>query len=272
MAIDKAKIKVTLPEGLTQKGEISVDEAKKTATVVVTGKTVGQHTVSVTYNGGAAKTTNVTVTAAPAFSGDPTASPASIHIGEESVISQAFTVDGIQPSEVTVTVPEGLTKKGEHTISGKSLSLTVTGKTAGAHEVQLQFKGVTKKVTVNVTEVPPAFSGEPVADPATVKVGADVTVTQEFTKAGVVASEVVLTPSAGLTLKTPASVSGTTFTVVYTAKTAGAQTVKLEYKGASKTASVTVEDLVVTLSGVTANPTSVVQGQDSTITMQFAEN
>lgn len=267
MAIDKSKIKLTIPAGLTQKGDITVNDAEKKATVVVTGKTVGVQEVSVSYNGGEAKEVTITVTAAPAFSGDPTATPATIDIGQDSVISQALTVDGVSVDDVTVTVPAGLTQKVAPAINGKTLTLTVTGKTAGAHDVTLEFAGATKTVTITVNALP-AFVGEPVANPTAIEVGADVTITQEFDKAGVKVADVTLTPSAGLTLKTAAAISGTTLTVVYTGKTAGAQTVGIKYNGVTKTANVTVNE-PTTLKSITADPDSVEVGKDSTITMQF---
>lgn len=265
MAVVKEKIKVTVPEGLTQKGDITV--SGKTATMVVTGKTVGAQTVSVSYDGGEAKTCVINVTPKPAFAGEPTASPTAVEVGADSTITQAFNVEGVSVGNVTVTVPAGLTTKTPAAISGKTLTLVVTGKTPGAQKVTLKFGGVTKEVTVTVNPLP-VFSGEPTASPATVEVGQDVTITQKFNKAGVKVSSVTLTPSAGLTLKTAAVISGDTLTVVYTGKTAGAQTVGIAYNGTTKTARVTVENKPV-IKTVTADPQSVVQGNDSTVTITF---
>lgn len=267
MAIEKTKIQLTVPEGLTQKGDIIIDDARKTAKVVVTGKTVGSQEVSVSYNGGEAKKVIINVTVAPAFSGDPTATPAAVEVDADVTVTQAFTVDGIQVSEVEITATAGLTKKGEPTISGKTLTAKYTAKTPGEQTVTLKFKGVTKTATVTVNALP-VFAGEPTVNPAQIEVGADVTITQKFDKAGVKVADVALTPSAGLTLKTAAAISGTTLTVVYTGKTAGAQTVGIAYGGATKTANVTVVE-PTTLKSVTAEPESIAQGEDSTITMQF---
>lgn len=267
MAIEKAKIQLTIPEGLTQKGDITVDDAKKTAKVIVTGKTVGSQEVSVSYNGGEAKKTTIQVTPAPAFSGDPTANPTTVDVGADVTVTQAFTVDGIQVSEVTINPSSGLTAKETASISGKTLTATFTAKTPGAQTVTLEFKGSQKVCSITVNALP-VFSGEPTVQPTEIEVGADVTITQKFDKAGVKVGEVTLTPSAGLTVKTPASISGDTLTVVYTGKTAGAQTVGIKYNGVTKTANVTVLE-PVTLKSVTANPESIAQGEDSTITMQF---
>lgn len=266
MAIIKTKIKLTIPEGLTQKGDITVDDAKNIAKVTVTGKTVGPQEVSVQYNGGEIKKTTVTVTPTPAFAGEPSASPAAIEVGADTTVTATFNVEGVQASQVQVTSSEGLTYKDDGAVSGKSWTGKFTGKTPGAQTVQLAFGGVTKTVNVTVNALP-TFAGEPQVSKAAIEIGEDVTITQELTKA-VDASAVKLTPSAGLTIKTPAAVSGTTFTVTYTGKTAGAQTVKLELNGASKTANVTV-NAAATLKSVTADPSSVTQGQDSVITMQF---
>lgn len=268
MAIIKSKIKLTIPEGLTQKGDITIDDAKKTAKVTVTGKTLGSHTVSVQYDNGSAKTCQITVTAVPAFSGDPTVNPTAVEVGGEVTVTQAFTVDGIQVSEVTIEPSAGLTAKGTASISGKVLTAKFTAKTPGSQTVTLTFKSVEKVANVTVNALP-VFSGEPTVSKTPIEIGEDVTITQRFDKAGVSLDAVTITPSAGLTEKTPAAISGTTLTVTYTGKTAGAQTVKIEYNGNSKTANVAV-NAAMTLQSVTADPASVTQDQDSTITMQFA--
>lgn len=178
MAIEVSKISLTIPAGLTQKGEITVDQSAKTAKVVVTGATAGTHTVSVSYDGGAAQTCTVTVTPVPAFSGEPTAAPASIEVGADSTITQAFNVSGVNVADVTVTVPAGLTTKTAAAISGTTLTLVVTGASAGAHDVTLAYKGVTKTVTVTVAE--PTTLKTVNASPTSVQVGSDSTVTMQF--------------------------------------------------------------------------------------------
>lgn len=268
MAIIKSKIKLTIPEGLTQKGDITIDDAKKTAKVTVTGKTLGNHTVSVQYDSGAAKTCQIAVTAVPAFSGDPTVNPTAVEVGGEVTVTQAFTVDGIQVSEVTIKPSAGLIAKGAASISGKVLTAKFTAKTPGAQTVTLGFKETEKVANVTVNALP-VFNGEPTVSKAAIEIGEDVIITQKFDKAGVSLDAVTITPSAGLTEKTPAAISGSTLTVTYTGKTAGVQTVEIEYNGNSKTANVTV-NAAMTLQSVTAQPESVTQGQDSTITMQFA--
>lgn len=173
-------------------------------------------------------------------------------------------------SKIKLTIPEGLTQKGDITVDdAKNIAkVTVTGRTVGSQEVSVQYNGgEIKKTTITVTPTP-AFDGEPSASPTAIEVGADTTVTATFNVEGVQASQVQVTPSDGLTLKGTAKVEGTTFTVTYVGKTAGDQTVKLELNGASKTANVTV-NAAATLKSVTASPSSVVQGQDSVITMQF---
>lgn len=266
MAIIKEKIKLTIPEGLTQKGDIVIDNAKKTAKVTVTGKTVGAQEVSVQYNGGEIKKTTVTVTPIPAFAGEGTASPTAIEVGADTTVSINFNVEGVQASEVQVTPSAGLTYKNDGAVSGKTWTGKFTGKTPGEQTVQLAFGGTTKTVAVTVNALP-TFAGEPSVSKSSIELDEEVTITQELTKT-VDVSAIKLTPSAGLTLKGTAKVEGTTFTVTYVGKTAGAQTVKLELNGASKTANVTVLAAMV-LQSVTAEPASVTQGQDSVITLQF---
>lgn len=267
MAIIKEKIKLTIPEGLTQKGEITVDNAKNNAKVIVTGKTVGAQEVSVQYNGGEIKKTIITVTPTPAFAGEPTASPTAVEVGADATVTATFNVDGVQPSQVKVTPSAGLTYKDDGAVSGKTWTGKFTGKTPGAQNVQLQFGGVTKTVNITVNALP-VISGEPQVSKTTIEIDEDVTVTLNFDKAGVKVGEVQVTPSEGLTQKVEPAVSGTKLTVTYTGKTAGAQTVKFELRGVSKTANIVVNAAAV-LKSVVAEPSSVTQGQDSTITMQF---
>lgn len=266
MAIIKTKIKLTIPEGLTQKGDITVDDAKNIAKVTVTGKTVGSQEVSVQYNGGEIKKTTITVTPTPAFDGEPSASPTAIEVGADTTVTATFNVEGVQASQVQVTPSDGLTYKNDGAVSGKTWTGKFTGKTPGEQTVQLAFGGTTKTVNVTVNALP-TFAGEPSVSKSSIELDEEVTITQKLTKT-VDVSAIKLTPSAGLTLKGTAKVEGTTFTVTYVGKTAGAQTVKLELNGASKTANVTV-NAAATLKSVTASPSSVVQGQDSVITMQF---
>lgn len=267
MAIIKEKIKLTIPEGLTQKGEITVDNAKNNAKVIVTGKTVGAQEVSVQYNGGEIKKTTITVTPTPAFAGEPTASPTAVEVGADATVTATFNVDGVQPSQVKVTPSAGLTYKNDGAVSGKTWTGKFTGKTPGAQNVQLQFGGVTKTVNITVNALP-VISGEPQVSKTPIEIDEDVTVTLNFDKAGVKVGEVQVTPSEGLTQKVAPAVSGTKLTVTYTGKTAGAQTVTFELRGVSKTANIVVNAAAV-LKSVAAEPSSVTQGQDSTITMQF---
>lgn len=267
MAIIKEKIKLTIPEGLTQKGEITVDNAKNNAKVIVTGKTVGAQEVSVQYNGGEIKKTTITVTPTPAFAGEPTASPTAVEVGADTTVTATFNVDGVQASQVKVTPSAGLTYKDDGAVSGKTWTGKFTGKTPGAQNVQLQFGGVTKTVNITVNALP-VISGEPQVSKTPIEIDEDVTVTLNFDKVGVKVGEVQVTPSEGLTQKVAPAVSGTKLTVTYTGKTAGAQTVTFELRGVSKTANIVVNAAAV-LKSVTAEPSSVTQGQDSTITMQF---
>lgn len=268
MAIIKEKIKLTIPEGLTQKGEITVDNAKNNAKVIVTGKTVGAQEVSVQYNGGEIKKkTTITVTPAPAFAGEPTASPTAVEVGADTTVTATFNVDGVQASQVKVTPSAGLTYKNDGAVSGKTWTGKFTGKTPGAQNVQLQFGGVTKTVNITVNALP-VISGEPQVSKTPIEIDEEVTVTLNFDKAGVKVGEVQVTPSEGLTQKVAPAVSGTKLTVTYTGKTDGVQTVKFELRGVSKTANITVNAAAV-LKSVAAEPSSVAQGQDSTITMQF---
>lgn len=267
MAIIKEKIKLTIPEGLTQKGEITVDNAKNNAKVIVTGKTVGAQEVSVQYNGGEIKKTTITVTPTPAFAGEPTASPTAVEVGADATVTATFNVDGVQPSQVKVIPSTGLTYKNDGAVSGKTWTGKFTGKTPGAQNVQLQFGGVTKTVNITVNALP-VISGEPQVSKTPIEIDEDVTVTLNFDKAGVKVGEVQVTPSEGLTQKVAPAVSGTKLTVTYTGKTAGAQTVTFELRGVSKTANIVVNAAAV-LKSVAAEPSSVTQGQDSTITMQF---
>ena len=267
MAIIKEKIKLTIPEGLTQKGEITVDNAKNNAKVIVTGKTVGAQEVSVQYNGGEIKKTTITVTPAPAFAGEPTASPTAVEVGADATVTATFNVDGVQASQVKVIPSAGLTYKDDGAVSGKTWTGKFTGKTPGAQTVQLQFGGVTKTVNITVNALP-VISGEPQVSKTPIEIDEDVTVTLNFDKAGVKVGEVQVTPSEGLTQKVAPAVSGTKLTVTYTGKTAGAQTVTFELRGVSKTADIVVNAAAV-LKSVAVEPSSVTQGQDSTITMQF---
>ena len=267
MAIIKEKIKLTIPEGLTQKGEITVDNAKNNAKVIVTGKTVGAQEVSVQYNGGEIKKTTITVTPAPAFAGEPTASPTAVEVGADATVTATFNVDGVQASQVKVIPSAGLTYKNDGAVSGKTWTGKFTGKTPGAQNVQLQFGGVTKTVNITVNALP-VISGEPQVSKTPIEIDEDVTVTLNFDKAGVKVGEVQVTPSEGLTQKVAPAVSGTKLTVTYTGKTAGAQTVTFELRGVSKTANIVVNAAAV-LKSVAVEPSSVTQGQDSTITMQF---
>ena len=268
MAIIKSKIKLTIPEGLTQKGDINIDDAKHQATVTVTGKTVGSQQISVQYNGGLAKTCTVTVTPTPAFASEGTASPAAIEVGADTTVSITFNVDGVQASQVQVTPSAGLTYKNDGAVSGKTWTGKFTGKTPGAQNVQLAFGGATKTIAVTVNALP-VITGEPQVSKTPIEIDEDVVLTLNFDKAGVKVGEVQVTPSEGLTQKVAPAVSGTKLTVTYTGKTAGAQTVKFALRGVTKTANIVVNQ-PMTLQSVTAKPESVVQGQDSLITMQFA--
>lgn len=267
MAIIKTKIKLTIPEGLTQKGDITVDDAKNIAKVTVTGKTVGPQEVSVQYNGGEIKKTTITVTPTPAFAGEPSASPTAIEVGADTTVTATFNVEGVQASQVQVTPSEGLTYKNDGAVSGKSWAGKFTGKTPGAQTVQLAFGGVTKTVNVTVNALP-VIDGEPQVSKTPIEIDEDVVVTLNFDKAGVKVGEVQVTPSEGLTQKVAPAVSGTKLTVTYTGKTAGAQTVKFVLRGVTKTANIVV-NAAATLKSVTADPSSVTQGQDSVITMRF---
>lgn len=267
MAIIKEKIKLTIPEGLTQKGDIIIDNAKNTAKVTVTGKTVGAQEVSVQYNGGEAKTTTVNVTPVPAFASEGTASPTAIEVGADTTVSITFNVDGVQASQVQVTPSAGLTYKNDGAVSGKTWTGKFTGKTPGAQNVQLTFGEATKTIAVTVNALP-VIDGEPQVSKTPIEIDEDVVVTLNFDKAGVKVGEVQVTPSEGLTQKVAPAVSGTKLTVTYTGKTAGAQTVKFVLRGVTKTANIVVNSAAV-LKSVTAEPASVTQGQDSVITMQF---
>lgn len=109
------------------------------------------------------------------------------------------------------------------------------------------------------------------ADPTTVLVGADTTVTATFNR-GPVLENVTFQPSAGLTQKEAPRVEGNTVVAKYTGKTAGAQNVTVTYTGVSgsKKADITVNNPPTPVfESVAANPTSVAVNADTVVTMTF---
>lgn len=167
VTFDKApkltNVKFAVPEGLTQKGEASI--RANTVELMVTGKTAGQQTVTITHLADENKTITVEVVA-DAVIKTATAEPASIEVGQDAVITveydKAFVVG---QDAIKVELGEGLAEKVPYAENQAKNggTITVTGGAAGSKTVTFTLGGQQKVCTIEVAEKPSvqAVSVEP---------------------------------------------------------------------------------------------------------------
>lgn len=259
---------ITGTAGLTPKGSVVVAGDRTYVTQQFTvGDQVTQQTVTATSYG-ASKTANITPVAKAVLS-SVTPAPTTVEIGGKSVVTLAFD-KAPRLAEVQITADTAkLTESKAKAIAGNNVTVEYTGKAAGAANVSAVHNGVTKSSSITVN--PAYVINTVVADPTTVLVGADTTVTATFNRAPVL-SNCTFTPSAGLTQKEAPKVVGNTVVAKYTGKTAGAQNVTVTYTGVSgsKKADITVNNPPTPVfASVAANPTSVAVNADTVVTMTF---
>lgn len=268
MPTEQATPTITGTAGLTPKGSVVVAGDRTYVTQQFTvGDQVTQQTVTATSYG-ASKTANITPVAKAVLS-SVTPVPTTVEIGGKSVVTLAFD-KAPRLAEVQITADTAkLTESKAKAIAGNNVTVEYTGKAAGAANVSAVHNGVTKSSSITVN---PAYAiNTVVANPTSVLVGADTTVTATFNRAPVL-SDCTFTPSAGLTQKEAPKVAGNTVVAKYTGKTAGAQNVTVTYTGVSgsKKADITVNNPPTPVfASVVANPTSVAVNADTVVTMTF---
>lgn len=238
MPDEQATPTITGTAGLTPKGSVVVAGDRTYVTQQFTvGDQVTQQTVTATSYG-ASKTANITPVAKAVLS-SVTPAPTTVEIGGKSVVTIAFD-KAPRLDEVQITADTAkLTESKAKAISGNNVTVEYTGKAAGTANISVVHNGVTK--TANITVNPAYAINTVVADPTSVSVGADTTVTATFNRAPVL-SNCTFAPSAGLTQKEAPKVVGNTVVAKYTGKTAGPQNVTVTYTGVSgsKKADITV--------------------------------
>lgn len=244
-------ITFVVDDKLTKEGEAVLLNDKKTVKAVFKAAKAGSTEVSAkTSTGKITRKVAVTVKEAPvAPEEDPkitgvVAKPATIDIGADTVVTISFD-KAPKLSDVTITPDTAkLTQKVAPAISGNTVTVTYTGKAAGAAKVSVKYKEQETQettITVNQPASAKAVLQSVTASPTTQQVDKDVTITLAFDKAPVL-SEVQITPDAThLTEKTPKTISGNNVTVIYTVKgEAGPAKVTAIHNGVTKECTVTV--------------------------------
>lgn len=156
-------VKFAVPTGLTQKGEASL--RANTVELMVTGKTAGQQTVTVSHLSDENKTVTVEVLA-DAVVKTVTAEPATMEVGQSAVITVEYDKAFVTgQAAMKVTVGEGLAEKVPYAENPAKNggTITVTGGAAGSKTVTFELGGQQKVCTIEVTEKPQvqAVSVEP---------------------------------------------------------------------------------------------------------------
>lgn len=265
--IDVKKISIVLPEGVTKQGEISLKGNEAELTVI--GTTVGPKLISASYDGGAKKTTTLTVTEVTQFTAVRTEPADSVYCSEQVKLIAEFS-RAPKLEEVKVTAPPSFVQVEAPKVVGHNVEATYTA--AGTPQLNSEFSvnfrsgTVEKTVQINVEEKPALLESVD-ASKKTARVTDETTVTFTFDKEPVL-DQMDIRPSSGLSVKTPAAVAGRTITVTYTCNTAGSQTVTGTYNKVSKTQNIeVVKDAVVKTA--TAKPESVEVGGSSVITVEY---
>lgn len=249
-----SEVTITVDDKFTKEGEAVLLADKKTVKQVLKAAKEGETEVQAKVTAGKV-TKKVAVKVNPA---DPkpeppaeepkitsiSANPQSVEVGKDTVVTIVFD-KAPNLSDVTI-MPDSakLTQKIAPAVSGNNVTVTYTGKAAGAAKVSAKYKeGEVKETTVTVSQPAPAKAILQSATPAPTsqQVGKDVTVTLAFDKAPVL-SEVTITPDAAhLTEKTPKAIQGNNVVVVYTVKgTAGSAKVTAVHNGVTKECNITV--------------------------------
>lgn len=180
MAIKKEHIKLTVPEGLQQVGEITV--SGRTATFRVKGVTPGKKTISAKYrDGGTPVQTEVTVVDVPT-AGNLTAVKNAVETGEKVKITQEFDKAPVI-GDVDFELPAGVTLVAESKkLEGNNVVAEVMIETAGEKIVKSKYKTVLTGKQVTITGKDPVIQTM-TADPASFNENTESTVTINFNPA-----------------------------------------------------------------------------------------
>lgn len=149
MAIKKEHIKLTIPEGLQQVGDLVV--TGRTATFRVKGITPGKKTISAKHrDGGTPVQTEVTVVEVPT-AGNLTAVKNAVETGEKVKITQAFDKAPVI-GDVDFELPAGVNLVAESKqLEGNNVVAEVMVKTAGQKVIKSKYKTVLTGKQVTIT-------------------------------------------------------------------------------------------------------------------------
>lgn len=177
----------------------------------------------------------------------------------------------ITKEEIKVTLSEQLQQVGEISVSGRSATFKVKGLTPGQGTITVKYTegGEEKTAQVTVNNTPTAGDFTPAT--ANVEIGDKIKLTQAFDVAPSV-EDVTFELPEGLT-EVPESkkLEGTNVTVEVTMVTAGEKVVKSKYKGKETGKQVTLTGTSPSITGVAADPTTIDEGGESTVTVTFNE-
>lgn len=267
MAIDVSKINVVLPEGVAKVGEISLKGNE--AELVVVTSSVGSKEISASYDGGASKSTILTVTEATIFNTLVLEPADEVYCGEDVKLVATFSKTPIL-SEVAITPATGFTVKVEPAVVGNTVEATYTAPAVAAENnvFAVSFReGEPKEAIIDVVEKP-AVMGAPTIDPASIRIGATTTMTIPFDKAPDATLLTLAVPN-NVNQNGDPTVDGNNIVVTFTGASAGAAEIKATYgEQAEQGVTVTVvADAKVT--SATAEPANCEVGDDVVITVEY---
>ena len=221
MKVDLSKLKIELPEGVTKKTEPKIGSDGTSATFVVHGDKAVDGNIGVTYKDG--NPVNCHILVKDATIKKIYDNVMGVVAGKDFTVRVEFDMPPVL-SEVQISVPSDWTVSKEAYIEGNDVIAVYTTKNiTDAAKITVSYKGTSKELTINVRD-PQINSLQTItSDKSEYTTGEDIVLTLNYKHNVEDKDKPELTGSLpeGVTEKTPLAKAGKTWTVTYTASTAG---------------------------------------------------